>query len=188
MDPIGPDDDQALLRRSRRDPEAYGRLYDRHVDAVLAFCLRRVADAETAADITAEVFAAAYVQRSRYRDTGAPFAAWLFGIARNQIASFARRERVSEKYRRKLGVEPAALGLGDIERIETLVDLEPVRAAVREAMSELPGNQADAVHLRVVDDLPYSEVAARLGCSEGAARVRVSRGLTKLADALEVSP
>jgi DNA-directed RNA polymerase specialized sigma24 family protein len=37
----------------------------------------------------------------------------------------------------------------------------------------------------VVDELPYDEVARRLGCSEGAARVRVSRALTRLAETLE---
>jgi DNA-directed RNA polymerase specialized sigma24 family protein len=36
-------------------------------------------------------------------------------------------------------------------------------------------------------DLPYREVAKRLGCSEGAARVRVARGLARLAEILEVS-
>jgi DNA-directed RNA polymerase specialized sigma24 family protein len=39
--------------------------------------------------------------------------------------------------------------------------------------------------LRVGHDLPYAEVARRLGCSEGAARVRVTRALTRLADLLE---
>ncbi len=180
-------DDIALLLRSNRDPEAFGTLYDRTVADVLRFCMRRLGDAETAADVTSEVYAAAYAQRGRFRDTGAPLIAWLYGIARRQIASYVRREKVSEKYRRKLRIDPAAIGQPDIERIEALVDFEPVRSALREAVAELPSAQADAVHLRVVDDLSYAEVADRLGCSEGAARVRVSRGLTRLAESLEVA-
>ena len=50
-------DDIDLLRRAREDPESFGVFYDRHAAAVLAFCVRRTACAETAADITAEVFA-----------------------------------------------------------------------------------------------------------------------------------
>jgi len=45
---------------------------------------------------------------------------------------------------------------------------------------------AAAVALRIAEDLPYHEVARRLGCSEGAARVRVTRGLDQLAQLLEV--
>ena len=73
----------------------------------------------------------------------------------------------------------------DIERIEDLCDLSSMRESVRDALASLPANLADAVRLRVAFDLPYAEVARRLGCSEGAARVRVSRGLTRLADLLE---
>ena len=180
-------DDVALLLRSNRDPEAFGILYDRTVTDVLRFCMRRLGDAATAADITSEVYAAAYAQRGRFRDTGAPVVAWLYGIARRQIASYVWREKVSEKYRRKLRIDPASIGQPDIERIEALVDFEPMRGALREAVAELPSAQAEAVHLRVVDDLPYPEVANRLGCTEGAARVRVSRGLTRIAESLEVA-
>ncbi len=62
-----------------------------------------------------------------------------------------------------------------------MIDLEPTAMAIRAAMSRLPQTQIEAVQLRIADDLPYSEVARILGCSEGAARVRVSRGLTTLA-------
>jgi RNA polymerase sigma-70 factor (ECF subfamily) len=53
------------------------------------------------------------------------------------------------------------------------------------ALAQLPEGQRKAVRLRVVDELPYAQVAQRLGCSEGAARVRVTRGLAQLAEVLE---
>ena len=49
-----------------------------------------------------------------------------------------------------------------------------------------PSYSAPTLRLRVAEQRPYGEVAALLGCSEGAARVRVSRGLTRLAEELEV--
>jgi RNA polymerase sigma factor (sigma-70 family) len=74
-----------------------------------------------------------------------------------------------------------------IQRVEELVDFAPLRLAVREALGSLTPKLADAVVLRVGLGLPYGEVARRLGCSQGAARVRVARGLDQLSGQLEVT-
>jgi RNA polymerase sigma-70 factor (ECF subfamily) len=97
------------------------------------------------------------------------------------------RGRAEDRARRRLGVSRPELDDVSYERIETLADLAPIRAAVRTAVESLSPAIADAVRLRVGMDLPYREVAKRLGCSEGAARVRVARGLARLAEILEVS-
>ena len=56
-----------------------------------------------------------------------------------------------------------------------------LRAAVLEAIGRLPGRQAAAVLLYVVEELPYEELARAMGCSETTARVHVLRGRAKLA-------
>ncbi len=89
--------DADLLRAAARDPQAFGVFYDRHADAVLAFFARRTADAQTAADLTAETFAQAFASRRRYRDTGAPASAWLYAIARHQLSYWLRREAVEDR-------------------------------------------------------------------------------------------
>jgi DNA-directed RNA polymerase specialized sigma24 family protein len=53
------------------------------------------------------------------------------------------------------------------------------------ALDWLSQGERDAVTLRVVHELDYPAIARRLGCSEGAARVRVHRGLARLADLIE---
>ena len=179
--------DAELLRRSSSDPEAFGIFYDRHVEAVLGFFYRRTASAHTAADLTAETFAQAFASRGRYRDTGAPARAWLFGIARHQLSRALRGRGVRDRARRRLGMERVDLDDTSLERIEALADLEPTFRALRTALHELSPKVAEAVVLRVGEDLPYDEVARRLGCSEGAARVRVARGLSQLLDALEAT-
>jgi RNA polymerase sigma factor (sigma-70 family) len=67
----------------------------------------------------------------------------------------------------------------------TLGELEDMRRVIDDALSQLSPSVAAAVSLRVMRELPYSEVAERLGCSEGAARVRVARGLSLIADLIE---
>jgi RNA polymerase sigma-70 factor (ECF subfamily) len=182
---LSDDDDAELLRLAEQDPSTFGRFYQRHVDAVLGYHYRRTGCAQTAADLTAETFAAAYLARRRFRPGPAPARAWLFGIARRQLGTFARRQRVADRARRRMAIPPFDLSDDDLERIESLVDLAPIAAAVRAAVADLPPGQAEAVRLRIGDDRSYVEVAAALGCSVGAARVRVSRGLRALAERLE---
>jgi RNA polymerase sigma-70 factor (ECF subfamily) len=176
-----PRSDAQLLADARRDPEAFGVLYDRHAVAVLGFFARRTACPATAADLAAETFAQAYASRRRYRDTGDPATAWLFTIARRQLAGYLRRQAVDDRARRRLDLAPAALDERSYERIEELADLRALRGALEAALASLPAEQAAAIRLRVLQELSYADVAGRLGCSEGAARVRVCRGLDRLA-------
>jgi Sigma-70 region 2 len=60
--------DAELLRAARRDDRAFRVLYDRHATRVCRFLERRCDDRETALDLTAEVFARAWLQRARFRD------------------------------------------------------------------------------------------------------------------------
>jgi RNA polymerase sigma factor (sigma-70 family) len=164
-----------------------GVFYDRHATSVLAYFQRRTACPESAADLAAETFAAAFLSRRRFRDTGAPAGAWLFAIAKRQLANLLRRELIEDRGRRKLGIERVALDDQALDRIEDLADLAPQVERLEAAFADLGPQSLEAVRLRIDEELPYAEVAARLGCTEGAARVRVAPALSKLADALEVA-
>ncbi len=180
--------DAELLRASGRDPQAFGDFYDRHAEAVLAYFQRRLACPHSAADLTAETFAAAFLARKRFKETGAPATAWLFAIAKRQLASMFRRQQIDARARRRLGVERVELNDDALARIEELADLAPIAAALEPAIEQLPPDSVEAVRLRIQEELPYAEVARRLGCSAGAARVRVARALSQLADSMEVRP
>jgi RNA polymerase sigma factor (sigma-70 family) len=180
--------DFELLRDEDHAGASFGQFYDRHIDAIVAWAYRRTGDAEVAADLAMETFAAAYVMRRRYVAMNATARPWLYGIARRHLNRLAHGRRMSTKYRAKLGMATSAqLDAVDVERIEALVDLAPVLQSVRDAVRGLPAGEAQAVWPRVGLDLPYAEVATRLGCSVGAARVRVFRGLGRLTDSLEVT-
>jgi len=183
----GPEErsDAELLQGSADDPELFGIFYDRHVSALLSFFYRRTASAQLAADLTSETFANAFLSRARYRNTSAPARAWLLGIARHELSRSVRRQQAESRARKRLGVTRTVVEDADLDRIEELADFRPVRAAVQEALSRLPPALSSAVVLRVANDLPYPDVARRLGCSEKAARVRVSRALMRLEKLLE---
>jgi RNA polymerase sigma-70 factor (ECF subfamily) len=180
--------DEELLGLARRNPEAFAVFYRRHVGSIVAFFVRRTACQETAADLTAETFAQAYLSRHRYRPTGAPAQAWLATIARHQLAHFVRAAEVASRARRRLGMRPVPLGDEPFDRLMESVDARRNGTALRVAMDELTDGVADAVRFRVIDGLGYADVAARLGCTEAAARQRVARGLSHLAERFEATP
>ena len=89
------------LRRSTREPEAFARFYDEHAEALLAYLAKRVFDADAALDLTAETFAQAYLARQRFRgSTDEAAAAWLYRIAKRQLARYFRKGRAERNVRR----------------------------------------------------------------------------------------
>jgi RNA polymerase sigma-70 factor, ECF subfamily len=172
--------DAELILASRNDARAFRELYDRWADRLLAYFYRRVLDAEVAADLLAETFAVAFERRHKFRDVGRPGGAWLYGIAAKELSHWFRRQEVERRAVRRMGLEVPALDAESVSRIEALVDADEHRAALATALEQMTGGERDAVRLRVIGELGYGEIAARLGCSEGAARRRVHRGLARL--------
>jgi RNA polymerase sigma-70 factor (ECF subfamily) len=110
--------EEDLLRSG--DPEDFGRFYDRYVEMLLGHFARRVRDPGAAAELTAETFAAALVERRRFRRAGAPAAVWLCGIAERELADYRRRRTAGDRMRRHLGVEHVPVSDDDAGRIAAL--------------------------------------------------------------------
>lgn len=172
-----------LLAATRLDPESFAVFYRRYERLLLGYLLRRTSDPELAADLTAEVFAAALGSAHRYRPESPTAAAWLLTIAQRTLASSLRRGRVEASARRKVGIRDAFVLSGeDLERIEALGSLDGQTLALLDA---LPNDQREAVRAHVLDERSYREIAGELQLSELVIRKRVSRGLTTLKRQLE---
>jgi RNA polymerase sigma-70 factor (ECF subfamily) len=168
-------------------PEGFVALYRREADLVLRFCARRVLDPETAVDLCAETFAQAFRGRRSFRgSTEVEARAWLLTIARRQVGRYLKKGVLDRRARHAIGLQTPLLQDGDAEEIERLAGLVPLRSALAEELSRLGGDQREALRLRIVEDLPYPQVASALGVTEATARARVSRGLRALAAALEL--
>jgi len=177
------------LRRSVRQPEAFGDFFDAYFEDLLSYLTRRTCDAEAGLDLTAESFAQAYLSRRRFRgSTEGEAAGWLYRIAKRQLARYFKRGEAERRALRRLGLERPELDLETERQIEQLAALDEVRATLNVQLSELSPARREALRLRVIDELPYREVARRLEISEAAARARVSRALRDLAAALNQNP
>ena len=135
------------------------------------------------ADLTAEVFAAALSAADRYRPQAPTAAAWLFTIAHHTLLRSLKRGRVETRARYRLGIRDAyELEPGQADWIEAAVAGDQW---VSELLEGLPPDQQQAVRSRILEELPYGEIAERMQTSELVVRQRVSRGLASLRERLE---
>src|SRR5919201_2442451 len=77
-----------LVERAKRDPDAFGALYEKYVDRIYSYVYYRTGDAREAEDLTARVFYRALTHIPEFNQRGAPFVAWLYRIAHNLVANW----------------------------------------------------------------------------------------------------
>jgi RNA polymerase sigma-70 factor (ECF subfamily) len=156
--PTGPLDD-ASLEEGFRD----------HRDTVFRFLLRRTRHAERAEDLTQQVFLEAARDRPRVGAGEPPLLAWLYTVA--------RRRFLDEKNL------PAPATLVEAELVSTDDALQygrEVARAIRVGMLRLSPEHRDVLTRRLLEGVPFAELAVRYGVSEGAVKMRFTRGLGEL--------
>jgi RNA polymerase sigma factor (sigma-70 family) len=147
-------------------------LFLRHSGRVHAFLARLLGDRDAADDMVQDVFLRALKYRARYDGSG-EFITWLFRIARNVAASH---------YAGRRDADPLVINgnaTDDPSVLDLLISTEDYEQLGR-AMAALPFAHREVLLLRGTEGLPHRAVAEALGCSEGAARVRLSRALAAL--------
>ncbi|MGH2869048.1 MAG: RNA polymerase sigma factor [Solirubrobacteraceae bacterium] len=169
-------DDHALLRSAGHDPAAFGVFYARHERRLIGYLVRRTGSGEVAADLCAEVFAAA-LEKCRSGGPGPQVPiAWLFGIANHKLADSMRKSRVDDRARTRLQMRAIELTRGQVSDIEKLAHEDEAACL----LSGLSIDQRDAVLAHVIHERDYRDIARELRCSESVVRKRVSRGLAAL--------
>ena len=172
--------DAELLARTAADPRAFECFYVRHERLVLGFLMRRMRNAELAADLAAETFAGLLEAAGRFDPTrlgGASAVPWILSVARYTLYASVRRGVVADEARRRLEFEPLVL---DDEVLAQVEEIDSSDGGLTELLEELPADLRAAVTARILDEQPYPDIAAQLGCSELLVRKRVSRGLSRL--------
>lgn len=175
--------DRDLVEAHRRgDPQAFAAIVHAHHSALLASARRRLGSADDAEDAVQETLLRAFRGLDRFGSEGDwRLGAWLGRILANVCVDLGGGER----RRQQLHLRVAATD-DRVERDVADLVADPVALdAVRRALAGLPTTQRRAFELRVVDDLPYPQVAETLGISEDNARARVRRARVALRRALD---
>lgn len=146
----------------------------REREMLVRFCARYTGNADAAEDLAQQTLVEAW---RRQDDLRAPEArrAWLFAIARNTCATWARRRRADTPLD-----EHEVLGGDDLSDPEAAMMRVETRDLLDRILARLPAETRLALKLRYLADQPQSAVAAALGVSEGAAEARLVRGRAAL--------
>jgi RNA polymerase sigma-70 factor (ECF subfamily) len=167
-------------RFANGDREAFETLFRQFQGQVFRWIVRIVRDPAAAEDLTVEAFWRIYRAHARFRPDG-NFGAWAHRIAINVAIDHLHRTR-SEL--------PLPENLPDKPEADSAVRRD-TREKVARAFSKLPAKYQAPAMLALVEEEPYSEIAATLGISEGAVKTRVFRAvrlLRKELDLLGVRP
>lgn len=172
-----------LLREAQSgDADAFAVLY-REAQPMLLRYLRVAAEPGTAEDVAAETWLSVLRGLPDFKGDESGWRGWLLTTARRRAIDAGRLRARSETLPLEPGDEPQP---GPAAETVALGNLDT--AAALRLVATLPPQQAEAVVLRVVAGLEPKQVAKILGCTPGAARVAVHRGLQRLAVTLAASP
>lgn len=168
--------DAELLIRSRQEPDAFGILYDRHVDAIYRYLIRRVSSVSVE-DLVAEVFLRALEARHRARthESGSVLP-WLYGIARNVVLMQSARRAPLLLFDSAQTTDWAAVD----DRLDAGAALDQLRLV----LAKLPEIEREVLMLVSWEELSIAEVATALHIKPGAARTRLHRARMHAAAAL----
>lgn len=172
----------ALVARARSgDQEAFEELVRDTYDETYTLAYRLTGDEEDARDVVQESYLRAYRGLKRFRGD-AQFTTWLYRITAN----------CANTYLGKRGRRRTDELSDDLQLADTSPDTDPaaradatlLRDRLEIALEQLPPKLRAVVVLRDVYDLPHEAIAAELGISESAAKVRLHRARRKLRETM----
>lgn len=147
-------------------------LYERHARSVYRFVLSLSGNPAVAEDVTSETFVRVWSARERV--DLATVIGYLMTIARRlYLEQLGRARRHGE-----LPHDPEDGAPGPHERAEARAALDAVLADLQ----TLAEPDRAALLMRAEDQMPYEEIAAALGTTPGAVKVRVHRARRRLAE------
>jgi RNA polymerase sigma-70 factor (ECF subfamily) len=161
------------------DEKAWRRIYDDTNQQLYNFLCYQTGDTDAACDLLQETYVTALRRLDTYRGQGT-LLSWLRAVGLRKCLDW--RRRVSLRIRKlaafarentslsTTGAEEAFPGLGD---------------GFQAALDRLSPRQRAALLLRELEDLPFAEIAATLGCGEATARVHYHRACRNMRTLLE---
>jgi RNA polymerase sigma-70 factor (ECF subfamily) len=160
--------DAEAIAASRREPDRFAVLVERHFDEIFRYAARRVGPG-AAEDIAADTFATAFARRKRYDPAYPNALPWLYGIASNLLRRRRRQEERQLRAYARTGVDPVVIGEPRV----------PARTLAG-VLASLSPEEREALLLLAWADLSYEEIARALAVPIGTVRSRLNRARTKL--------
>jgi RNA polymerase sigma-70 factor, ECF subfamily len=163
-----------ILQRARKDPKAFGVLYEKHFDRIFNYIFRQTDDEDLTADLTSQTFLIALNNVEKYEFRGVPFSAWLYKIASNEV---------NKHYRKLKNTKVFSL---EEMRVRELFEMtnenwdEDLIQQLVTYLKQLPTEMLEVLELRFFEDKDFREIAFILDITESGAKMRTYRALDRL--------
>jgi len=174
-------DEQVLEAVGRGDHDALGVLYDRFGSLAYGLAFRILRDRALAEDAVQEAFLAVWRSADGYKRERAKPSTWILTVVHRRAVDLVRREERRRGEPLESAPEPTS------SPADEDATLRGRRAAVQAALSQLPGDQRQALELAYYGGLTQSELAKRLGVPLGTIKSRMFAGLGQLRELLAES-
>jgi RNA polymerase sigma factor (sigma-70 family) len=171
--------DGEAIAASIADPQRFGQVFDRHVDAIYGYVCRRVGRT-SAEELTSETFARAFDGRERF--SGEDALPWLYGIASNLIRHHARAERRQLAAYARVASRDAKDRVDD--EVEGRLDAAAMAPALAEALRRLRPDERDVLLMHAWQGLSYRDIADALGIAIGTVGSRLTRARATVREVL----
>lgn len=169
-------DERELVERAKKDKDAFGELYEQHVDRIYKYVQYRVGNDADAEDLTAKVFVRALQHIDNFEYRGVPFSAWLYRIAHNLVANWYR----DHSRRQIISLEDMTYWRLNSDGPEVTTESEEDKERLLQAIHRLPADRQEVLMLKFVEQLTNAEIGEVMGRSEGAIKSLYHRTLVAL--------
>ena len=171
--------EESLVRSAQKgDEEAFTQLYEEYFNKIYRYVVIRIGNETEAEDITQQVFLKALQSIGSFKWRGAPFSAWLFRIAHNQMVDYLRKK--TRRITVPLDDTIVSAENNPQEEVERGFELEQLASA----MQRLTLSQREVISLRFTSELPTAQVAKLMSKSQGAVKALQHSAIVTLRKAL----
>lgn len=167
-------DQQLMLIVQGGDYSPASEIYDRYSSRIYNFAYRFLRNAEAAEDAMQDVFMK-MLKRAHQYNGESKLSTWLFSITANHCVDFLRKieNKISKETEEVLYDLPGPSELAPDKRLEQ----QDAEKQVEELLGILTPDQREAILLSRYQGMSYAEIAQVVGCSEGAVKTRIFRGM-----------
>lgn len=174
------DEEKKLVKRAKKEPEAFGLLFDAHYQKIFGYVLRRTADIDSAKDVVSETFLKALKNLWQFKWQGVSFSSWLYRIAANETVNYYRHKKPTISLSAISSPVDKSDLLEEITRAQEKLKEHQDFLKLQKEIMLLPLKYQEVLTLRFFEQKQLKEIAEILGKKEGTIKSLLHRGLAKL--------
>lgn len=178
--------ERAFIEKARKEPEAFGKIFDEYYPKIFSYTLKRVVDIKVAEDITSEVFFKAFSKLWQFRWRNISFLCWIFKITHREIAYYFRTKKYKHFSLDDLIEKKVFTPIDKYDLQQEIIELEErlqkncIFLDLHNSLQKLPSKYQEVIILRFFENKKVKEIAEILDKREGTIKSLISRGIQLL--------